>query len=117
MRTCQVGVVRRVDEVVRQGEAHIFRLVQLLWRDNSILIAGQIAGEALKGNNTCTQNSTSVLLHHIRKPDFKVLALLLEYFVYIYFSCLTVPSALRSLVYQSLETSHSYFLLSHLKCD
>lgn len=80
MRTCQVGVVRRVDEVVRQGEAHIFRLVQLLWRDDSILIAGQIAGEALKGDNTCTQNETSVLLHHARRPDIKVLALLLGVF-------------------------------------
>lgn len=54
MRTCQVCVMWRVDEVVRQGEIHIFRLVQLLWRDDSIFITGQITGETLKGDDTCT---------------------------------------------------------------
>lgn len=37
---------------MRQGETHVFRLVQLLRRDDSILITGQIAGEGLESDDT-----------------------------------------------------------------
>lgn len=37
--TCQVRVVGGVDKVVRQREAHVFRLVQFVRRDDAVLVA------------------------------------------------------------------------------
>lgn len=51
VRTCEVCIMRRVDDVVRQGETHVFRLVQFLWWDDSVLITGEVTGESLESDD------------------------------------------------------------------
>ena len=53
MRTCQVGVVRRVDEVVRQRLVHVLAQVEFLRRDQRVLRAQQILEERFLGEVTC----------------------------------------------------------------
>lgn len=44
--TCEVRVVRGVNEIVREGKGHVFALVQLLGGDDAVLLAVQVPGEA-----------------------------------------------------------------------
>ena len=59
-RTCEVGVVRGVDEVVGQRHGHVLALVQLLRRDDAVLLTAQVPGEAVHGDLTCAQTGKCV---------------------------------------------------------
>ena len=50
--TCKVGVVRRVDEVMSQGLVHVLTEVQLVHRDQVVLLAHQKHQEAFQGQVT-----------------------------------------------------------------
>lgn len=41
-RTCEVCVVRGVDEIVGEGKGHVFALVQLLGGHDAVLVPVQI---------------------------------------------------------------------------
>lgn len=61
--TCEVRVVRGVNEIVREGEGHVFALVQLLRRDDAVLLAAQIPGEAFHRDLTCTETRQRVTIN------------------------------------------------------
>lgn len=57
---------------MRQGETHVFRLVQLLRWDDSVLITGQIAGEGLESDDTYIMwRCMNVCRHAHRKNHYK----------------------------------------------
>lgn len=51
--TCEVRVVWGVDEIVGEGEGHVFALVQLLRWDDAVLLSAQILGESFHRDLTC----------------------------------------------------------------
>lgn len=59
--TCEVGVVRRVNEVVRQWEHHVFILVQLLRRNDTVLLSAQIPCKAFNRNLACDDKTFTYL--------------------------------------------------------
>lgn len=46
--------MRGVNEIVREGEGHVFALVQLLGGDDAVLLTAEIPGEAVNRDLTCT---------------------------------------------------------------
>lgn len=61
--TCEVRVVRGVNEIVREGEGHVFALVQLLRRDDAVLLAVQIPGKAFHRYLTCMETRQRVTIN------------------------------------------------------
>lgn len=55
--------MRGVNEIVREGEGHVFALVQLLGGDDAVLLAAEVPGEAFHRDLTCTEQHT--LLHSL----------------------------------------------------
>lgn len=67
--TRQVRIMRRVDEIVRQREAHVLRLIQFFWWNDSVLVAGQIAGERLERDGPYKMTSTEEEKKHDEKKE------------------------------------------------
>lgn len=61
--TCEVCVVRGVNEIVREGKGHVFALVQLLGGDDAVLLAVQVPGEAFHRDLTCTDAGRPVKIN------------------------------------------------------
>lgn len=55
--------MRGVNEIVREGEGHVFALVQLLRRDDAVLLTIQIPGEAFHRDLTCTETRQRVTIN------------------------------------------------------
>ena len=49
--------MRGVDEVVGEGQGHVFTLIQLLGGDDAVLLSAQIPGKAFHRDLTCTNTT------------------------------------------------------------
>ena len=53
--TSEIRVVRRVDEIVRQRMRHIFVEIQLLGRNDGVVVAEQISQKSRRRQVTCVK--------------------------------------------------------------